>query len=243
MRLLGPAATVCHSAETVNYYVIAKQAAPFQIESNNHHSGIVTEIVQGIFSGSQYDIAYHTFPFNRMISILETGGEPNWLTYGSPTWGGVQAENLSDEPIYTVKHVLMSSKKGALEFKTMDDLAGKVVVLLHGFDYPQLTPFIKDGTVDVIRVKDYSAAFRIINKLPGEAAFVEMASRIKYHLQTNNQLLSDYNITSFQKVIPDYSIYLAFSPDMNKTLQTFINQRLMVMHQRGEIDTIVHHYY
>lgn len=240
--LLGPITAVCHSADTVNYYVIAKQAAPFQIETNDQHTGIVTDIVRGVFSDSPYQIAYHTFPFNRMITALEAGGENNWLTYGSPTWGGIQATNLSDNPIYTVKHVLMSSKNSRLAFKTMDDLEGKVVVLLHGFDYPQLIPYIENGTLDVIRVKDYAAAFRVVNKFPGEAAFVEMESRISYHLQANNQTMTDYNIASFKAVIPDYPIYLAFDPQMNKSLQTFINERLDIMHQKGEITTIINRY-
>ncbi len=75
-------------AEAVNYYVIAKQAQPFQIEDqSDNHSGIVTDIVKAIFADGKYDINYHTYPFNRMISILEAGGEKNWITYGSPNWG------------------------------------------------------------------------------------------------------------------------------------------------------------
>ncbi|OAN11529.1 amino acid ABC transporter [Photobacterium jeanii] len=230
-------------ATDVNYYVIAKQAAPFQIEENNtQHSGIVTDIVKKVFENSEYHINYHSYPFNRMITLLEAGGEHNWITYGSPSWGGVQAENLSAEPIYTVKHVLLSSNKNAIEFKNMDDMKDKVVVLLHGFDYPQLVPYISKGEVEELRVKDYQAAFRIIKKLQGDAGFVEMASRIKYNLDKQGLDSKSYKTQSFSKVIPDYPIYLAFDPKMDKTLQTFINQRLEKLRASGDLDSIINKY-
>ncbi|EOG7627376.1 amino acid ABC transporter, partial [Vibrio parahaemolyticus] len=43
-------------------------------------------------------------------------------------------------------------------------------------------------------------------------------------------------------VIPDYSIYLAFSPEMKPEVQHFINQRLSDLKASGEIDNIVKHY-
>lgn len=229
-------------AESVNYYVIAKQAEPFQIENGNSHQGIVTDIVKAVFEESKYTIQYHTYPFNRMITLLEAGGEANWITYGSPGWGGVQAENLSDTPIYNVHHVLISSNSSPFNFNTMQDLQEKVVVLLHGFDYPELIPYIESGDVDELRVKDYSAAFRVINKLPGDTAFVEMESRIKYNLNKQNKDKNDFTLQSFNTVIPDYPIYLAFDPKMDPELQKFINQQLNTLKSTGKIDSIVDDY-
>ncbi|MGF1692543.1 substrate-binding periplasmic protein [Photobacterium kagoshimensis] len=235
--------TVQVTAQDVNYYVISKQAAPFQIENNeNQHSGIVTDIVKKIFEDSRYAINYHSYPFNRMISILEDGGQPNWITYGSPSWGGVQAENLSEEPIYTVKHVLLSSKNNEFTFKDMKDINNKIVVLLHGFDYPQLIPYIESGKIEELRVKDYQAAFRIVNKLQGVATFVEMDSRIKYNFAKLGLDDKQYKTQSFNIVIPDYSIYLALDPNMDKSIQQFINNKLKSMKSNGELDRIVNQY-
>lgn len=131
------AVSAATTAEEVNYYVIADQARPFQIEQQGQqHAGIVTDIVNAIFANSDYKVNFHTYPFKRMISVLEAGGEENWLTYGSPDWGRVQSENLSKEPIYTVKHVLVSSSDAPFKFNTMQDIKGRSIVLLLGFDYP-----------------------------------------------------------------------------------------------------------
>lgn len=229
--------------KVINYYVIAKQAAPFQIEDHNQHSGIVTDIVKAVFSNSDYQIEYHTYPFNRMISLLEAGGEPNWITYGSPEWGSVQADNLSAEPIYNVRHVLVSSHKKPFQFNTIEDIRNKVVVLLHGFDYPQLLPYINNGTVEELRVKDYGAAFRVIHKLPGDATFVEMESRVRYNMNIQHLDDDQYDIQPFGAVIPDYPIYLAFDPLMDPKLETFINQRLKELKTAGAINDIIQKYY
>ncbi|EID4425010.1 ABC transporter substrate-binding protein [Vibrio vulnificus] len=175
-------------AQEVNYYVIANQARPFQIEQDGHdQQGIVTDIVRAIFSNSEHTLRFHTYPFNRMISILENGGEPNWITYGSPGWGKVQAENLSEEAIYTVKHTLVS-------------------------------------------------------RTPGDTAFVEMASRVNYNIQQLKLDPDQFALQPFEKIIPDYQIYLAFSPNMDATLQRFINQRLKEIKQSGELQRIVNKY-
>ncbi|ANP67911.1 MULTISPECIES: substrate-binding periplasmic protein [Vibrio] len=231
------------TANQVNYYVIAEQARPFQIEQQGQmHSGIVTDIVSAIFAESDYQVNYHTYPFKRMISILEEGAEPNWLTYGSPNWGKVQSENLSEEPIYTVKHVLVSSSEKPLEFKNMDTMHGRSIVLLLGFDYPNLTPFFENGSVNEMRVKDYNAAYRVISRTPGDTAFVEMESRVLYNLKRLNLPLENFQIQPFSSVIPDYSIYLAFSPQMQPETQNYINTRLVELKASGEIDEIIQKY-
>ncbi|HGS5188359.1 TPA: substrate-binding periplasmic protein [Vibrio parahaemolyticus] len=237
------AVSAATTAEEVNYYVIADQARPFQIEQQGQqHAGIVTDIVNAIFANSDYKVNFHTYPFKRMILVLEAGGEENWLTYGSPDWGRVQSENLSKEPIYTVKHVLVSSSDAPFKFNTMQDIKGRSIVLLLGFDYPNLMPFFEDKTVNEMRVKDYDAAYRVIQRTPGDTAFVEMESRVMYNLKRLELPLEQFEIQSFSAVIPDYSIYLAFSPEMKPEVQHFINQRLSDLKASGEIDDIVKHY-
>ena len=76
------------NANKIDYYVIAEQARPFQIETKGaDHSGIVTDIVKEVFKDSDHQLNYHTYPFNRMISILSSQDQGNWITYGSPHWG------------------------------------------------------------------------------------------------------------------------------------------------------------
>lgn len=231
------------SANKVDYYVIAEQARPFQIETKGaDHSGIVTDIVKEVFKGSEHQLDYHTYPFNRMISILSSQDQGNWITYGSPNWGKVQSENLSEEPIYTVRHNILFSSKKPINYNQVSDLKGKVVVLLMGFDFPELQPYFASGEIQEMRVKNYQSAFRIVDRHPGDMVFVEMGSRITYN---QNQLNLDkklYSQHGFNDVMPDYSVYLALSPSMDKEVQDYINQRLKVLKKQGKIDEIIKQY-
>ncbi|MGF1694403.1 transporter substrate-binding domain-containing protein [Vibrio lamellibrachiae] len=230
-------------AKPVNYYVISEQAQPFQIEEKSeNHSGIVTDIVRAIFEQSEHEITYHTYPFNRMISVLESGGEENWITYGSPNWGSVQADNLSDIPIYTVKHSIVMSSQDPIKFVGMHSVTNKGIVLLRGFDYIELQPYLDDGSIEEVRVKDYQAAFRVVKRTPGEMAFVEMESRVRYNLSKLSLDPTKFSIQPFSDVIADYPIYLAFSSSMDPELQAFINQRLSSMKEAGELELIISKY-
>ncbi|KLN63458.1 substrate-binding periplasmic protein [Vibrio sp. VPAP30] len=232
-----------YSGEKVNYYVIANQAQPFQIERNGEqHSGIVSDIVAEIFTDSRYDLVYHTYPFNRMISILEAGGTENWITYGSPKWGKVQSENLSDLPIYTVRHAIVTSQITPFIYQDISSLGSKGMVLLLGFDYPELMPYIKQGKMEEIRVKDYQAAFSILKRLPEDTVFVEMESRVKYHLGRLGLPRYEYRIDGFSDVIPDYPIHLAFSSSIDPAIQKFINRRLAEIAEDGTLEEIVNRY-
>ena len=230
------------NAESINYYVIAKQAMPFQITTaSEKHSGIVSDIISRIFVDN-YIVNYHTYPFNRMISELEAGREKNWVTYGSPNWGGVQAANLSDMPIYTVSHSILTSTKSEFIYRDLTDINDKVFVLLHGFDYPSLQPLIDSGQIKALRVKNYAAAFRILDKIPQDAVFVEMTSRIKYNLKIQSRDLKKYNLQDFSALIPSYPIYLALDPNMDSDIQKFINQKLSDMSDSGSLTEIINRY-
>ncbi|WP_392340886.1 substrate-binding periplasmic protein [Moritella marina] len=230
------------SSESVNYYVIAKQAMPFQITTeDNQHTGIVSDIITKIFV-DKYTINYHVYPFNRMISELEAGGEKNWITYGSPNWGSVQAENLSDKPIYTVSHSILSNAKSDFSYTDINDIKDKVFILLYGFDYPTLQPYIDSGEIRELRVKDYAAAFRILDKMPQDAIFIEMTSRIQYNLKIQSKDLNSYHLQDFSALIPTYPIYLALDPKMDSELQLFINQQLSDLTAAGTLTEIISQY-
>ncbi len=231
------------ASDVVNYYVIAGQAQPFQIEEQGKsHKGIVSDIIAEIFAGSDYQLNYHTYPFNRMISTLEAGGEQNWVTYGSPSWGRVQSEHLSDLPIYQVKHTLVTSTRASFHYEDLGSIKGKGLVLLLGFDYAELTPYIEQGDFSEIRVKNYQAAFSIMERLPSDTAFVEMESRVKYHLNRLGLTEQSFRLEAFSDVIADYPIHLAFSGEMKPEIRLFINQRLAEMKANGSLQEIINRY-
>lgn len=229
--------------KVINYVVIQNQSQPFQIEkAGKNHTGIVTELINEMFEGSGYEVKVHTFPFNRMKSMLTSGKLRNWITYGSPGWGGPQAANLSSSPIYHVEHKLLTTKDFEKEVNKVDDLFGKTAILLHGFDYPGLEPYLEADSVKEIRVKDYAAAFKVLDRLDEKAGFVEMSLRINYNLKKQGRDPQNYKLKDFSSVISDYDIFLAYAPDIDPNIQAFANQQLSRKISSGKLEKIVNKY-
>jgi len=227
----------------INYMVIQDQAQPFQNHLNKKkHSGIITDIVNKIFASDEYSVKIHTLPFNRMIRMLEKDDIKNWITFGSPSWPGVQSANLSKLPVFNVQHSLLTSTQQDFDINSAQDLFGKTVVLLHGFDYPGLEQHIARQNIKSIKVKTYKSAFKVVNRLKEKAGFVEMDVRIKYNLKKEKISSKDYNLHNFSKVIADYDLHLAMSPNINKEVQKHLETELQNLHISGSIKNIIKAY-
>ncbi|WP_163833199.1 substrate-binding periplasmic protein [Spartinivicinus ruber] len=231
-------------AEEVNYVVIEKQAQPFQIEeSDKEHSGIVTDIVKEVFKNSDYQLTTHTYPFKRMISIMEQKKYKNWVTFGSPAWPGIQNENLSTLPVYNVENVMLIKKPG-FKYEKSSDLFGKTVILMDGFDYPGIEDLVKQGKIKEIRVKGHSAAFNILDRptMAKFTGFIELKARILYNLRQVQRNTDEYLMLDVGDIADNYSIHLAFSKQMDKNIQEFINNKLSSLRDEGKLENIVNKY-
>lgn len=244
MLVISAVSSVPAIAADIAYMVIEKQARPLQIEEYSHnHSGIVTDVVRELFAGSKYQVTVHTLPFKTMIEDLQAGRYINWLTFGSPSWGGVQAENLSAHSLLTVTHSLTTTAANPLIFTDIRDLYGKTAILLEGFDYPGLEEHIKPGGIRVVRVKNYPLAFKMLERLGSRGFLVEMKLRVLYNLRQEGLNIMDYKLQDFSSVIAPYNIHLAMPLHMPEEVQTHINNGLKAMHESGRLQEIIGSYY
>lgn len=236
--------TVSAGAVTkINYMVIQDQAQPFQNHQvKKDHSGIITDVIMQIFAGPEYEVKIHTLPFNRMIKVLEKGDMENWITFGSPNWPGVQSANLSNLPVFNVQHSLLTSTQQNLTINSVEDLFGKTVVLLHGFDYPGLEKYIANKQINAIKVKSYKSAFKVVDRLKDKAGFVEMDIRIKYNLKKEQLANQNYHLHNFSKVIANYDLHLAMSPKFDSKLKQHLEGELSKLHQSGNLSQIINAY-
>jgi len=227
----------------INYMVIQDQAQPFQNhQDKKNHTGIITDVIKRIFSGPEYEVKIHTLPFNRMISVLEKGEMKNWITFGSPSWPGVQSANLSSLPVFNVQHSLLTSTQQNYNINSVQDLFGKTMVLMHGFDYPGLESYIAEKKIKAIKVKSYQSAFKVVNRLKDKAGFVEMDIRIKYNLKKQQLATQDYNLLDFSNVIADYDLHLAMSPKFNNDVKRYLDSELSKLVKSGDLAEIIESY-
>lgn len=231
--------TIKHTlANEFTYYISDKSSVPLQMQNNNgKQTGIVTDVVNHLnIQGISFK--QEILPFKRMIKSMASSNEA-WITYGSAAWPGPQSTSLSRTPIISVKHVLLT--KSAVHYNDIEDLFGKTIVVIRGFDYPGLEPYFKNGLILGFEVKTHKQAIEAV--LKGRAfAFPEMAFRLNYHLNLSSINPQGVALHSFSDIIPDYAISLCFSESFPAAPRLKIENRLTEMQQSGELNTLLAKY-
>lgn len=149
------------------------------------------------------------------------------------------AWNNSKEHLFAVRHVFFSSK--GRKFDKISDLFGKRIVLITGFDYPELNQYIKSGRIKVIRVSDHEAAIAAIEKGRG-VAFPEMDLRLKYHLSQQEKDIRNFEYNKITDVLSPYNIHLAYSRNFPKEILLDFDKKIKEIRENGTIQNIIKDY-
>ncbi len=228
-------------AATVHYMAMLDQGAPFQIEvAGQPSSGIITDIVDEIFRGSAHRLEIHRLPVSRMHREIASGRYHNWIRYSAPTWGGANS-NLSDDPILVAENVLVMARDARMPVTQLEDLFGQQLILVYGFSYPELKPYIDQGRIGVTWVKGYSQSYTALLEGRG-IALSDIRVRMRYNLCRLGLERERYAALDFSQVMPDYRIHLNMDPEMDPDVQAFINTRLHELRENGFVDAVIRRY-
>lgn len=227
--------TSANTAIDITYYTSDKSSAPLQIPSEN--SGIVTDVLE-MLDLPNVNLVYKTLPFKRMILSLKESEIP-WVTYGSAQWKDIRRKGLSINPIMTVRHVLLTTSDE--NYDSIIDIIDKGIVLIRGFNYPGLEELIKQRPERVFYVKSQEAAIKMVRR-GRVAAFVEMESRLNYHL--NKLAIDRATITmhDFSDIIPNYDVNLSFSHNFPKAHKSSIESQLEHFKKTGQLEAVLQKY-
>lgn len=226
-------------SKSITYYVIADSGAPFQISNGaNRPDGIVSDILYSITSKG-VEISPKSLPFKRMIQEMNSKGIAQWVSYGSKKWSGPQSDVLSQNSLITIKHKILTLKKN--KYQSVEDLFGKRLAFIRGFQYPGLGRYIKDKSINIIEFPNHKAAIKAV-EIGRVYGFPEMGIRLKYHINKNNFDEGLFLFNDISKVIKDYDINFCFSRDFPKDLISEFDQKIKLMKESGKIDRIIHSY-
>ncbi len=231
-----------YSVEKVNitYYVIEDSAAPFQIVDGvkKKHSGIVSDILTAIDS-EEINLSSKVLPFKRMIKEMNSKGSGAWMSYGSKVWSGPQSDVLSKNSLITIKHKILTLKKNP--YNSIEDLFGKRIAFIRGFQYPGLERYVKDKSIDVIRFSSQEAAIRAV-EIGRVYGFPEMEIRLKYMMKANKFDEDLFLYNDISKVIPNYEINFCFSKDFPKATIKKLDNKIQLLKKNGTIKSIIKSY-
>jgi polar amino acid transport system substrate-binding protein len=221
--------------QSVHYYVVESNAAPFQITENGQSAGgIITQIAESLFSKLEVPLTTHVAPSKRIEVLLTAEHSRDWVAYDAKVWDSLSNGELIDVPLFDVHHALLHCNPS---LKEPADLAKMHIAILKGFRYPELSAMSLDGTLSLLETRDYAQAIKLV-KLARVSGFVEMDVRLDYQLQKLSDKKHCLRLSDLSNVIDPYSIYLAVNASMDSTLKQKIKDQLILMRKDGSLSKV-----
>lgn len=225
----------------ISYLIVEGASAPLQIPEQTGVTGrgIITDLIAQI-AGEKIPLRHRSLPFKRVLDYMtDSSVEQHWLSYGSAAWTGPQSEHLARTTIIRVRHQFLT--RTGTQYQSIEDFFGERVILIYGFDYPGLQPYLDSGQLQATYVKDHQGAIRSLLNNRG-IAFADMSIRHDYHLkamQLDDKLLQRHDIAD---IIPDYDITLCFSENFPLVQRQYIESELSTLKTSGKLQQILARY-
>ncbi|SFM12475.1 substrate-binding periplasmic protein [Marinobacter zhejiangensis] len=224
----------------ISYLVVDAKVGPFQvIHEGVSDGGIISDIVDEIFRGSVYSVHHLVLPVNRMTQQVAEHEYANWIAFDAPVWRSFGDEGeFTDLPLFETRHVMLTCRGDMpVPVRSIDDLEGLSIATLRGFNYLQLDEAEDEGVVRLVPVDNFNAGLNLV-ALGRVDGFIEMQSRLRFHLggfAGDTRCMQELDVSS---VIPNYGIHLAMDRGLPDEAKQLINERLGILHRSGELERI-----
>ncbi|MDX1634074.1 MAG: transporter substrate-binding domain-containing protein [Marinobacter sp.] len=229
---------------TVRYLVVDAKTRPFQIvEDNQSRGGIVSDMVDAIFAGTDYEVTHQVLPVNRLRVQVHENRINHWVAFDAPVWNsfGVEGEMLA-QPLFTTRHILLTCRTDLpARITSIDQLKDLSVVMLRHFDYLAISEAGERGYLQAVPVDRFEAGLSLV-QLGRADGFVEMVSRLRHHLKAFPGNGDCFREVDLGPIIPDYPIHLSVDRDWSDAFKNRVSKRLEELADAGELDRIYRRY-
>lgn len=178
--------------------------------------GIFVEMLKKMMDRAGYEYTFVAYPPKRLYSNLGKGITHIWLgTLGVAEYEGKTV--VSPVKIADINLQVYTNDKYTVLPKSMDDLKGKSVITIFGYNYGGLIKFLEDpeNRISIEAAKSHNAAFMML-KL-GRANFL-----LDYH-EPSSEVIKEINIPDLRYApIKKLSMHLHVSkarPDAEEIMQ------------------------
>ena len=229
-------------------FVAFSASEPLVIVKKTRVRGIVTDVVRQIFRETDYELQPRPMPSDKFRRLLESGMDVNWITYGSPKWQRkttvADIYQYSDKPLFDLRYSLLSSRPAA-RIEEIQDLIGHRLVLIQGYLYPELEPFLsqdsqKKGIIPYF-VTSRSDALNMIRERRADY-FLSGTKRAHWTLHSLGYSHDEVAMQDFSHQIPAQPVHLAFNKDAPEELKNLINRRLDELLATDLLPRLIRHY-
>jgi hypothetical protein len=238
------------AAERVTYLVLAETVEPIMIvrDGDPMAGGLMTEIVKLVFENSDYVIEPRVLPWQRMRTELKRSDD--WVVHGIPgSFEDDVAYEMSELPIFPFNHVAVTMKGSGIIVKGIDDLNNRTLILIENFHYARLDDHLAqarddvDGdNIGVLRSFSPTGSLDMLRHGRGDIV-IDWQARIIYNLDAAGLNFDDVEFHDATSIVPTKNVYLAFSARQSDEFRNFVNGRIKVLTDSGQLAELVRKYY
>lgn len=225
--------------QTLNYYVVEDISAPFQItQEDAKHKGYISDIVEELSSQLDIELITHVTPSPRIEMLLKDENVTDWIVYDSPAWNSVPQGIPLETPVLKIEHSAIHCGHSH-DFK--GKLKGHSFAVLKHFRYPGLSELARQGKIELTPVKSYEQGFELVD-LDRVDGFIEMDTRLKYNLATQNKPPKCTMISGIGDVEPAYELILVVSKTVSEESRNHLNDALLRLKKSGFFEAALKKY-
>lgn len=239
----GTVPDVAGAESAIHYLVVADKTGPFQVvHEGQSHGGVISDVVDRLVEGSGITVHHHVFPVNRLVHEVARGRIKNWIAFDAPVWDSFRGKGrYLMEPLFLTRHVMLTCNPAIdSPIRSVRDLSGRSVVTLRNFRYPGLES-AADEALRLVPADNFRTGLELVS-LSRVDGFVEMASRLRYHLSHFDGQRDCMREVDISSVVPNYPVYLVVDQDMPEDLIALLDARLEALVASGEMQRIWRRY-
>lgn len=234
----------------ITYLVLAETVEPIMIvrDGDSMAGGLMTDIVKLVFEDSDYVIEPRVLPWQRMRAELQQSED--WVVHGIPgSFDEDVAYEMSELPIFPFNHVAVTMKGSGIDIKDVGDLNNRTLILIENFHYAGLDDHLAqsrgdddDINIGVLRSFSPSGSLDMLRHGRGDVV-IEWQARVIYNLKAAGLEFDDVEFHDATNIVPTQNVYLAFSARQPDEFRNFVNGRIKVLTDSGQLPELISKYY
>ncbi len=243
LAALLPAKMALAQSNELNYLIVNKRSAPFQlVEQQRSNGGVITRIIEEAVVGTGKHLKYIISTPKRNKLMKKSLTTP-WITYSAKVWQpDLSHARFIDIPLFDVRHSLLTCDAGLKRVDSGQGLHHRTLAILKNFDYPELQGLAERNLLTLVEVNSYDQGFMLAQHQRVDG-FVEMSMRLQYHLDAHTDTAAQcFRLVDLSSLIPPFPIYLIVSDKLEDQHFDTLNSSLRKMKQSGRIAELLEEY-
>ena len=224
------------AAETFRVMLHTGSFPPYFFEESDSRTGTIRDVFAAIAQETGDNFEFIRVPFKRALYQFETGKiqiEP----MANPAYrGSSSVPGIYSIPFTVTEEIILFNKKHYIPVNSPEDLLGKRLGTVKGYQYPEYTPYLEDGRIKAYPSENENMLVKllVLDRLPQVLINKDFALYAIKEQNLNEQLTvgQPYHVMD---------VMIRFHPNRKEAVPRF-NKAIQKLIDNGTIEDIYDNY-